>query len=95
MAGAQLETQNLLAHSRLTSHKTNYREDLAVARGLLPSSCTEIAKRLPGAVTDDEARVVRLIDRPRRREATSGAHKPMIASFTRASAITGLALTSL
>jgi hypothetical protein len=55
MAVAQLETQNLLAHARLTSHKTNYREDLAVARGLLPSSCTEIAERLAVRVADDEA----------------------------------------
>jgi len=34
----------------------------------------EIAKRLPGAVADDEARIVVLLDDPRRREAAHGAH---------------------
>jgi hypothetical protein len=41
----------------------------------------EIRKRLPGGVLHDEARIVVLLDDPRRRKAACGWHRAMIAPF--------------
>ncbi len=57
---------------RRTTGRASSRVSSLAADRLPGTSSKCICERLPGAVADDEAGVVRLLDRPARREAARG-----------------------